>query len=388
VAESAKPDQNDANRSSAKRNMAEKDQQTRPETPTLLVVDDDERFLEDFPAQIADLGYAIQSSTSYDDVAVRITESACDALLLGVNVANPDVIEHVAHIKSHRLLRETPLVVVSDDREDRIKIQALSFGANEYIQKPVNLAEVSMRLMNLLELHEYRRRLHEENALLSRQKTLLSRYFSEDLIDRILQEDRTALESANLTASLLFFDLRNSTGIGESVTPQQFSTFLSDVLTDVMDLVFGNGGSVNKMLGDGLFATFGCPIPGPDDAGNAVRCAVQIRDYLSTYNDVRPDFIQAPIGAALGVSTGRVFAGNIGSVRRLEYAVIGDAVNLASRLENLAKHVQSDDPAVILIDGATHDVLGERIRAQKLRIERVRGKTEQVRIYLLKSLLD
>ncbi|MCR9143383.1 MAG: response regulator [bacterium] len=350
----------------------------------LLAVDEDPAFLELLVVATQELGYEIHTMADFNTAAEYIQAEHPDVLLLGIETAQPQLLDIVDLIKRDPALRDTALMVLSGDETEKVKIKTLWRGADEYIQKPLNLAEFAIRLSNLCELRRYRRTLAEQNEKLQTDKKRLARYFSDDLVDRILENDPAVLAGANVRASLLFFDLRNSTGIGESLEPKQFSEFLTSVFTDIMDLIYGNQGSVNKMMGDGILATFGCPVSAGDDTLNCVRCALSIRDYLDTYNEVRPDYIRDPLRAGMGISTGKVFAGNVGSVRHIEYAVLGDPVNVASRLEQLTRRV----PVDILIDGETRDWMGQRAAVRRVRANRLRGKTQATRIYALDRMVN
>lgn len=347
----------------------------------LLAVDEDQQTLTLLEQAVRELGYFIETSPSAKQIEDLVREVRPDVVLLGMENPGPDNLQLIDRIKKARGPEETAIMIISDDESEKVKIKSLWHGADEYIQKPFNLAEMAIRLRNLIELKHYRQAMKEENSKLERERNRLARYFSDELIEKILNDDDADLAGANLTASMMFFDLRNSTGIGESLSPRQFSTFLSEIFTDIMDLVYGNHGSVNKMTGDGVFATFGCPVPSAEDAANCVRCALQIREYLSTYNDVRPEYLKEPLRAAMGIATGRVFAGNIGSVRHIEYSVVGDPVNVASRLEMLTKRANLD----ILIDGSTRDALGARVKVKRLRVNKLRGKQEDTRIFYLED---
>ena len=190
--------------------------------------------------------------------------------------------------------------------------------------------------------------------------------------------------STRRTVTVLFFDIRSSTAIAEQCEPEAFAAFLSDILADIMDAVGGCNGSVNKLLGDGLLAVFGAPVSTGNDACNALEAARRIRDYLDTFNDVRPDFLTEPVKAGIGLATGPVFAGLIGSVHRQEYTVLGDPVNLASRLQALTKRLDE----TILMDEATARVVGDAYNCQALFKGRVRGRTELVRIFGLDDSSD
>jgi class 3 adenylate cyclase len=210
---------------------------------------------------------------------------------------------------------------------------------------------------------------------------LLSRYLGEDIIDYIRKTGRNPLATKKQKVTILFFDIRNSTGIAEKLAPETFAEFLNDILKDIMDLVYGRKGSVNKLIGDGLMATFGAPLSTGHDAQNAVEAAQEIYHYLRTYNDVRPGYLDEPVAAGIGLATGTVFAGIIGSVRRQEYTVLGDAVNIASRLEKLTRGSKEK----VLMDEATYNEVKEHFPCRKAFSGRVRGRTGAMLIYGLTS---
>lgn len=219
-------------------------------------------------------------------------------------------------------------------------------------------------------------RLKEERIQVHKQ---LLPYVNQETIDYIKKTGLNPMEASSRKVTILFFDIRNSTGIAESLSPKNFANFLSEIFTDIMDLIYGSGGSVNKMLGDGIMATYGAPMSSGNDAMNAVRTAELIMEYLDTYNDVRPNYITKPISAGIGIATGIVFTGLIGSVHREEYAVLGDSVNIASRLESLTKKVDCK----ILVDENTYMEVQEEFNFKKRYNGQVRGRKESIKMYSL-----
>lgn len=256
---------------------------------------------------------------------------------------------------------------------------------DDVLRTDLGQSEISHRLSNLLELKRAKLELEWMKQRLRNDRRLLTKYFSEDIVEGILQDEHAnSLSGRHQEATIMFFDVRRSTTIAENLEPLVFAEFLSEFFTDIMDLVYGNHGSVNKLLGDGIMSTFGCPVPTENDVLNAAKCALQIRNHLATFNDVRPDYIIEPIKVGMGIATGKVFAGNIGSVRRMEYTVLGDPVNLASRLESMTKEAKVD----ILIDGNTRHRLGNLIKCRKVEHQGVRGKLQEIEIYSLDELIQ
>lgn len=230
-----------------------------------------------------------------------------------------------------------------------------------------------------LKLKEEKQKLYEERRKFITDSMVIMNYMSDDLISYIDKTGNNPLVSMRKQVTILFFDIRQSTGIAERLESEVFASFLSDIFTDIMDLIYGNNGSVNKMIGDGIMATFGCPIEYGNDIRNAVTSAVQIRDYLKTFNDVRPEYIEKPLQAGIGIATGTVFAGVIGSVRRQEYTVLGDAVNIASRLEGLTKKTGDS----IIVDETTYNEVKDLYPWEKIHRVALRGRKGEMQVFAL-----
>ena len=227
------------------------------------------------------------------------------------------------------------------------------------------------------DLEKEKEKLREERRDFFSNSMLMMNYMSDDLMHFVQDTGEDPLATAKRKATILFFDLRNSTGIAEQMDSATFASLLSDLYTDIMDLIYGNHGSVNKLLGDGILATFGCPVAVGNDAVNAVNTALQIQDYLNTFNDVRPEFLIEPIRAGIGIATGIVFTGVLGSVRRQEYAVLGDAVNIASRLEGYTKTAGCP----ILIEDITYADVKDSFTCSRVTQACLRGKEKKITIY-------
>lgn len=315
---------------------------------------------------VGDLRNAIQKTTEIKPDFVFVS---------GEFISNPDGIEE---LKQASHIHGASFVLLSGG------MPANPDGYDDIVRTDQGSTELAHRLNNLLELKRAKMEIQWMKQRLKNDRRLLTKYFSEDIVEGILQdENANSLSGRHQEATIMFFDVRRSTSIAENLEPQVFAEFLSEFFTDIMDLVYGNHGSVNKLLGDGIMSTFGCPVPTENDVLNAAKCALQIRNHLATFNDVRPDYIIEPIKVGMGIATGKVFAGNIGSVRRMEYTVLGDPVNLASRLESMTKEAKVD----ILIDGNTRNRLGNLIKCRKVEHSGVRGKLQEIEIYSLDELI-
>ncbi len=277
------------------------------------------------------------------------------------------------------------VILMSKEVDREMRIIAFSYSAHDFLHKPIEILELLQKLQNLLSIKKATQKFRMLNNKLQKEKSIMVKYFSEDIVDKILSEEiKPNLGGDILNATVLFFDLRNSTSIAEQITAKQFSELLSMLFTDLMDLVYGYEGSVNKLMGDGMLITFGAPVSSGNDTLQAVRCGLAIRKYLESFNSIRPSYLKEPISGGVGIATGKVFAGNIGSTRRMEYTVLGDAVNIAARLESLTKLAGVDN----LIDGNTYAAVWQITRCKKVKFAKIRGKIQEVKIYHVAELFE
>ncbi len=175
-----------------------------------------------------------------------------------------------------------------------------------------------------------------------RQRTSLTRYFSPNVVDEVMRAGGRIDAVRSLHATVLFADLVNFTEMSSSLPGEQVLALLREFHRLVEDAVFGNEGTLDKYMGDGLMATFGTPRPGPRDATNAVACARDLISAINLWNARRERIALPKIQISVGLHFGEVTLGDVGSDRRLEFTVVGHTVNLASRIEAASRMLQTE----------------------------------------------
>lgn len=197
-------------------------------------------------------------------------------------------------------------------------------------------------------------RMAEDLEVKEKIKDSFGRYVTPEIVDIILANPESQwMKGATVDASVLFVDIRGFTALSENKTPEVIVELLNDYLTRVTDRVIKHGGHVNKFVGDEAMAVFGAPAANPDHALAAVRAGLDIQDAIAELN-LQKKMNGMKIGVGVGINSGEMLSGNLGSQKRMEYTVIGDNVNIASRLTKVAKAGE------ILISKTTFDAIGEK----------------------------
>jgi adenylate cyclase len=209
-----------------------------------------------------------------------------------------------------------------------------------------------------------------------RLRNTMSRYMSKAVMDELLEGGDAALGGNSREVSVLFSDIRGFTAISERLGPRETVAMLNDYFTDMVDIVFAHNGILDKYIGDMIMAVFGSVRSSRQDAENAVTVGSRMMMALRELNARRTPAGHEPIAIGIGISTGGVVAGSIGSPKRLEYTVIGDRVNLAERLQNANKYYGTD----VLICETTVARLARPLRLRELDLIRVRGRQAPVSI--------
>jgi adenylate cyclase len=210
-----------------------------------------------------------------------------------------------------------------------------------------------------------------------RMKSTMARYMDPGLADRLLAGGSEVLGGQSIEATMLFSDIRSFTTLTEELGAQGTVALLNEYFTVMVNCITQEGGMLDKFIGDAIMAEFGIPVSHGDDTDRAMRAAVAMIGELRSLNRRRQERGQKPIHMGIGLNTDTVVSGNIGSPKRMDYTVIGDGVNLASRLEGACKEYS----AQILASEFTYRKLKGTYRAREVDRVVVKGKTEPVGVY-------
>lgn len=208
-------------------------------------------------------------------------------------------------------------------------------------------------------------------------KSTMSRYMSRELVDQLVGAGEAALGGAAQEATILFSDIRRFTTISEQLGARETVSILNDYFTDMVEIVFRHDGILDKYIGDAMMAVFGIPFPGDFDADNALKVANEMMVTLREFNRRHLAAGDPHIEIGVGIAKGEVISGNIGSLRRMDYTVIGDSVNLAARLESANKQYKT---SILVSEGVTAS-LRQPTRLREIDLIRVKGQERAVSVF-------
>jgi adenylate cyclase len=295
-----------------------------------------------------------------------------DLLLLDLEMPEMDGFAVLEQLAADPELREVPVIVTSSLEGVAQVARCIELGADDFLHKPVNPVLLKARVGSSL----------EKKRLRDQQRELIRRFATSE-VAQDLQASGFALGGRRLQATVMFADIRGFTALVERQPPEATIELLNTWYTLMFDAIAGHGGVVNQMIGDGLMALFGAPLPFPspaDSAVAAVRAALDMAELIELYNAERATAGEAPIAVGIGIASGEVVAGYTGTRQRATYTCVGDAVNLAARLEDHTKQATRS----ILVDGATQAAIEGRIETEPLGIIQFNGKSAGVAVHALR----
>jgi adenylate cyclase len=355
---------------------------------------EDEQRLKAFTAQVS---IALENAKLFDDVQnmKNYSESMLESMSNGVITLNEEGRIVTCNTAGLRILDLSPAAIVKQKAEEFFA------GANSWILEKIRHVEasgksdvvmdaeaefggarISVNLTFLPLASTAGKKLGsmiiiDDITSEKRMKSTMSRYMDPGLADQILAGGEEILGGKSTVATILFSDIRGFTTLTEELGPQGTVSLLNEYFTLMVDCIQKEGGMLDKFIGDAIMAAFGVPISREDDEDRAVRAAIGMIRALNLWNRQRAAEGKKAVGMGIGLNTDTIVSGNIGSPKRMDFTLIGDGVNLASRLESLCKQYH----ASILVSENTVKRLKGTYRIREVDRVQVKGKTHSVGIF-------
>jgi len=249
---------------------------------------------------------------------------------------------------------------------DEIGEMALTFN---------NMLEELSNAYNTIKEYAYKTVLAQKKE--ERIKVMFQKYVPQDVVNEIVHNPDSALVGKNSKVTVLFSDIRSFTTISESMTPEKLVESLNRYFTIMVDIIYKRKGVIDKYIGDAIMAIFGAPKQYGDDVQQAVLAALEMMENLENFNAEQRKLGTKEFMIGIGINYGPVTVGNIGTTQKMDYTVIGDAVNLASRLEGLTKEYHTP----VIISEGTYEEVKDYFYVREIDRVRVKGKLKPVKIY-------
>ncbi len=341
-----------------------------PSGGRLLVVDDSQVNRLLLVRGLEQQGHEVVSAENGKEAMRLLRASPFDLLLLDIEMPEMNGFQVLEALLLDRVLRDMPVIMISaSDELDRV-VRCIEMGAEDYLTKPVNPVLLRARVNASL----------EKKRLRDQQRRLFRTFATPEVAEELLRTG-FMLGGKNVEATAMFVDIRSFTSIAETQDPAATIELLNDFYALTFDAITRQGGTVNQMLGDGLMAVFGAPMPRADHCERAVRAAREMVDNLAGFNSKQAASGKPVIRIGVGIASGKMIAGYTGTQHRATYTCVGDTVNLAARLEAHTKMVGS----TILLDENTRKTLRADIRVTELGPIQFKGKQQAVQVYALDS---
>ena len=353
----------------------------------LLVVDDMELNRDILSRRFGREGYAVETASTGEEALELIRSGNFDLVLLDIMMPGMDGMEVLKAIREMRSMMELPVIMVSAKDESEDIAAALKISANDYVVKPVKFQEALARTRTQLEI----KRLHSElqaakeaadraNAALDIANRLVrqtfGRYLSDDLVDDILgSPEGAALGGASRVVTVMMTDLRGFTSLSEGLPAESVVNVINIYLERMTEVIMKYQGTIIEFIGDSIFVIFGTPVTRNDDAERAVACAVEMQRAMADVNRRCVEMGFPEVEQGIGLNTGEVVVGNIGSDKRTKYGAVGRNVNLTARIESYALGGQ------ILVSESTLSVCGPVLRIDDRMEVKPKGVKGPIAIY-------
>lgn len=360
-----------------------------PEHPiTVLLIDDQAMIGEAVRRMLEPETDIIFHYCSDPSAAIsKALEVAPTVILQDLVMPEVDGLLLLRFFRVHPDLKDVPMIVLSSKEEPVIKAESFALGANDYMVKLPDKVELLARIryhsrgyISLLQrneayqaVHEYSKKLEQSNELVRR---VFGRYLSDEVVANLLETpEGLKLGGERRKITILASDLRGFTATAERLSPEEVIKILNFYLGHMAEVITHYYGTIDEFMGDGILVLFGAPTARQDDAARAVACAIAMQQAMKVVNAQMEEWGLASLEMGIGINTGEVVVGNIGSEKRTKYGVVGSQINLTYRIESYTTGGQ------ILISEQTLQEVGDILTIASHKQVTPKGVQKPITIY-------
>jgi adenylate cyclase len=361
-------------------------------SPKILAVDDEPDFelliRQRFRRQIREEEFAFRFAHHGEEaLSALAAEPDIDLMLLDINMPVMDGLTLLSELRERQSAVRAIIVSAYGDMTNLRT--AMNRGAFDFVTKPVDLTDLEITVRKALADIAKLREMDRRREVAERARSNLSRYFSPNIVELLAAQDEPLGTVRRETVAVLFADIVGFTRMTEAMPPEAVVTLLREFHVRMTAQIFACDGTVDKYIGDEIFAVFGVPTASANDAANALTCADKMLDALERWNDERTRKGEAPLAIGIGLNYGPAVLGDVGSEHSMSFTVIGDTVNTAARLQELTRTLETPlvvgDPLVNAVKiGSSEIAAALADQLQDKGVQTLRGRAGTIRIWTRK----
>jgi adenylate cyclase len=359
----------------------------------ILAVDDEPDFelliRQRFRRQIREEEFEFRFAHHGEEALTALAaEPDIDLMLLDINMPVMDGLTLLNELRERQSAVRAIIVSAYGDMANLRT--AMNRGAFDFVTKPVDLTDLEITVRKALASIAKLREMDRLRMAAERARNNLSRYFSPNIVDLLASQDEPLGAVRRETVAVLFADIVSFTRMAEAMPPEEAMAMLREFHSRMTTEIFARGGTVDKYIGDGIFAVFGVPTANAGDAASALACGEKMLSALDRWNDEREESGKSRLAIGIGLNYGPAVLGDIGSEHSMSFTVVGDTVNTAARLQMLTRTLGTPlvvgGPLVEAVKAGSPDIAAALVDQLQDQGERfLRGRTRAVRIWTRKT---
>lgn len=346
------------------------------EPPTIMVVDDRPESVQMISDLLAREGYQVLTAYTGQEALESVSRRLPDLVLLDLNMPVMNGYEVCERLKANPVTADIPVLMLTAWADPDHRVRGLQLGAADYLVKPFDYRELLVRIQARLQVKQQTERLRAAEKAI---RHTFERYVPPHVVERLLADPtQVRLGGTHQTITVLFADLRGYTALAEALSSEELLEVLNGHLTVAATAVMAYDGTICQYVGDLVMAIFNAPLHQPDHAARAVQAALKIRRDLEAFHATLPPELCMEFG--IGIASGEAVVGNIGAKEFFHYTAVGDTVNLAQRLEEMAHGSE-----ILVTESTRHLLDGTAVRATPRGLTSIRGRNVPIPVFALQG---
>jgi class 3 adenylate cyclase len=340
----------------------------------ILVVDDEKVAVAVLGEMLRMADYNVIEAFDGKEALAKVKNYNPDLILLDVRMPGLTGFEVCKIIKENKDTQNIPIVMVTALKQKDDRIKGIEVGADDFLTKPIDERELLTRVKSLIRIKSLHDEIRQKNILFNK---ILDRYVADEVLTQIVEDPDKHLHLGGKKRfmTIIFADIRKFTSFSEKHDPQQTVEFLNNVFSKITKIIYKYEGKYIKYFGDGIMVCYDTSSRDKNTVLGALKTAIEMKKVFNELTQQWPD--KNSLGLGIGIDSGMVVVGNIGSEKRMEYTVIGNPVNRAQRLQMQASSDQ------ILISDRIYQLVEDQVKVKKKPPIKIKGIMLSMQVYEL-----